>query len=37
MLDRDGREYPTGVKPEEEILSDFSISWHDPVIHAASD
>jgi carboxyl-terminal processing protease len=37
MIDRKGNEYPSGVTPDQEILSDFSISSHDPVIRAASE
>jgi C-terminal processing protease CtpA/Prc len=37
MLDRNGNEYPDGVTPDQEILSEATISTSDPVIHAASD
>jgi C-terminal processing protease CtpA/Prc len=37
MIDRKGNEYPFGVEPDQEILSDFSISTNDPVIRAASE
>jgi len=37
MVDRKGDQYPLGVTPDREILSDYSISTHDPVIRAASD
>jgi carboxyl-terminal processing protease len=37
MVDRNGNEYPFGIDPDQEILSDFSISTHDPVILAASE
>jgi carboxyl-terminal processing protease len=35
MVDRDGREYPAGVTPDEEILSEATISTADPVLLAA--
>lgn len=37
MVDRNGKEYPFGIQPDQEILSDVSISTNDPVIRAASD
>jgi carboxyl-terminal processing protease len=37
MIDRKGSEYPFGVTPDQEILSDFSISTNDPVIRTASE
>ncbi len=37
MVDRKGNEYPFGIPPDQEILSDVSISTTDPVIRAASD
>jgi carboxyl-terminal processing protease len=37
MVDRKDNEYPLGVKPDQEILSDVSISTSDPVIRAASE
>jgi hypothetical protein len=37
MLDRNGNEYPDGVKPDQEILSEATISTKDPVIRAATD
>ncbi|SPE22403.1 Peptidase S41 (fragment) [Candidatus Sulfopaludibacter sp. SbA3] len=37
MVDRHGAEYPLGIKPDQEILSDLSITTNDPVIRAASD
>jgi len=37
MVDRKGNEYPFGIKPDQEILSDVSISTSDPVIGAASE
>jgi hypothetical protein len=36
MVDRDGREYPSGVTPDEEILSETTISTVDPVLQAAA-
>lgn len=36
MVDRKGNEYPDGVSPDEEVLSESTISTVDPVIHAAS-
>ena len=35
MVDRNGKEYPDGVVPDEEILSDTSITTTDPVIRRA--
>jgi len=37
MVDRNGNEYLTGVQPDEEILSEFSIASHDPVIGRAAE
>ena len=37
MLDRRGNEYPDGVTPDQEILSEATISTNDPVIRAASE
>jgi hypothetical protein len=37
MVDRNGREYPDGIAPDEEILSEATISTNDPVIRAASE
>lgn len=37
MKDRNGNEYPDGVSPDEEILSEATISTNDPVIRAASE
>jgi carboxyl-terminal processing protease len=37
MLDRDGREYPMGATPDEEVLSAATISTNDSVIVAASE
>lgn len=37
MLDRNGNEYPDGVTPDQEILSEATISAKDPVIRAATD
>lgn len=37
MVDRNGKEYPFGIEPDQEILSDFSISSHDPAIRGASE
>jgi C-terminal processing protease CtpA/Prc len=37
MVDRNGVQYLEGVKPDEEILSDFSIASHDPVILRAAE
>ena len=36
MVDRDGHEYPAGVRPDEEILSEATISTADPVLQAAA-
>nr|HEV7952742.1 S41 family peptidase [Candidatus Acidoferrales bacterium] len=36
MLDRNGNEYPSGISPDEEILSEATISTNDPVVRAAS-
>jgi carboxyl-terminal processing protease len=36
MVDRAGREYPTGIAPDEEILSETTISTTDPVLRAAA-
>jgi hypothetical protein len=35
MMDKKGNEYPDGVAPDQEILSEATISTNDPVIHAA--
>lgn len=37
MEDRNGNEYPNGVAPDQEILSEATISTNDPVIHAATE
>jgi carboxyl-terminal processing protease len=37
MVDRNGAEYPDGVTPDQEILSEATITTADPVIRAASD
>jgi len=37
MVDRNGREYPDGIAPDEEILSEATISTNDPVLRAASE
>jgi hypothetical protein len=37
MVDRNGREYPDGIAPDQEILSEATISTNDPVIRAASE
>jgi carboxyl-terminal processing protease len=36
MIDRDGHEYPAGLNPDEEILSEATISTADPVLQAAA-
>jgi hypothetical protein len=36
MLDKKGNEYPDGVIPDREVLSEATISTNDPVIHAAA-
>jgi carboxyl-terminal processing protease len=36
MQDRNGNEYPDGVAPDEEVLSEATISTNDPVIRAAA-
>lgn len=36
MVDREGREYPTGIAPDEEVLSETTISTADPVLRAAA-
>jgi carboxyl-terminal processing protease len=36
MVDREGHEYPTGIAPDEEILSETTISTTDPVLRAAA-
>ena len=36
MVDREGHEYPTGITPDEEILSETTISTADPVLRAAA-
>jgi carboxyl-terminal processing protease len=36
MVDREGHEYPTGISPDEQILSETTISTTDPVLHAAA-
>jgi hypothetical protein len=36
-VDRDGREYPDGIAPDQEILSEATISTNDPVIRGASE
>lgn len=35
MLDRKGNEYPDGLTPDREVLSEATISTNDPLIHAA--
>jgi carboxyl-terminal processing protease len=35
MVDREGHEYPTGITPDEVILSETTISTTDPVLRAA--
>jgi carboxyl-terminal processing protease len=37
VLNREGNEYPTGVRPDEAILSDVTTSPDDPVVRAASE
>lgn len=37
MVDRDGHDYPNGIAPDQEILSEATITTNDPVIRAASD
>jgi hypothetical protein len=37
MVDRRGLEYPDGIIPDEEIVSEVTISTADPVIHAAAE
>jgi hypothetical protein len=37
MKDRNGKEYPDGVPPDHEIVSEATIVTTDPVIHAASE
>lgn len=37
MVDRKGIEYPDGVTPDQEVLSEATISTNDPVIRAASE
>jgi carboxyl-terminal processing protease len=37
MVDRKGNEYPDGVTPDQEVLSEATISTNDPVIRAASE
>ena len=37
MVDRNGKEYRFCIDPDQEILADFSISSHDPVIRGASE
>lgn len=37
MVDRNGHEYPDGIVPDQEILSEATISANDPVIRAASE
>jgi carboxyl-terminal processing protease len=37
MLDRSGREYPDGIAPDQEILSETTITTIDPVIRGASE
>jgi C-terminal processing protease CtpA/Prc len=37
MVDRDGREYPDGVMPDQEVLSEATITTNDPVIRTASE
>jgi hypothetical protein len=36
MVDRKGNEHPEGIAPDEEVLSEATISTADPVIRAAS-
>jgi carboxyl-terminal processing protease len=36
MIDRKGNEYPFGIEPDEEILSNLSITTNDPVIKSAT-
>lgn len=36
MVDRAGHEYPTGIAPDEEILSETTISTTDPALRAAA-
>ena len=37
MLNRHDNEYPTGITPNEEILSDATLSWNESVLRAASE
>jgi hypothetical protein len=37
MVDKRGSEYADGVAPDQEILSEATISTNDPVIRAASE
>jgi carboxyl-terminal processing protease len=37
MLDRNGHEYPGGIIPDQEILSEATISTNDPVVSGASE
>jgi carboxyl-terminal processing protease len=37
MLDKNGNEYPFGISPDQEILSEATITTHDPVVRAASE
>jgi carboxyl-terminal processing protease len=37
MKDRNGKEYPDGVPPDQEVVSEATIITTDPVIHAASE
>jgi carboxyl-terminal processing protease len=37
MTDRNGKEYPNGVVPDQEVISEATIITNDPVIRAASD
>ena len=36
MADRNGKEYPDGIAPDEEVLSEATITTNDPVIRAAA-
>jgi carboxyl-terminal processing protease len=37
MLDKNGNEYPSGISPDQEILSEATITTNDPVVRAASE
>jgi hypothetical protein len=37
MRDRSGKEYPDGVPPDQEVVSEATIITTDPVVHAASE